>query len=88
MPAQRPSQLPPCPGPPPNRPLPALPKRVNQHLSGVSASSPGSRNHQYMTPTGRLLAPALLVVGYTMAKDKVRPALATSRAAYAHANYD
>ncbi|EGU78377.1 uncharacterized protein FRV6_03332 [Fusarium oxysporum] len=64
MPAQRPSQLPPCPGPPPNRPLPALPKR------------------------GRLLAPALLVVGYTMAKDKVRPALATSRAAYAHANYD
>ncbi|KAK2487808.1 hypothetical protein H9L39_01735 [Fusarium oxysporum f. sp. albedinis] len=79
MPAQRPSQLPPCPGPPPNRPLPALPKR---------ASSPGSRNHQYMTPTGRLLASALVVVGYTMAKDKVRPALATSRAAYAHANYD
>ncbi|RKK27542.1 hypothetical protein BFJ70_g6619 [Fusarium oxysporum] len=28
MPAQRPSQLPPCPGPPPNRPLPALPKRA------------------------------------------------------------
>ncbi|ELQ39845.1 hypothetical protein OOU_Y34scaffold00476g5 [Pyricularia oryzae Y34] len=27
MPAQRPSQLPPCPGPPPNRPLPALPIR-------------------------------------------------------------
>ncbi|KAL2291878.1 hypothetical protein FJTKL_12041 [Diaporthe vaccinii] len=24
---QRPSQLPPCPGPPPNRPLPALPKQ-------------------------------------------------------------
>ncbi|KAG8351142.1 hypothetical protein FVEN_g13050 [Fusarium venenatum] len=27
MPAQRPSQLPPCPGPPPSRPLPPLPKR-------------------------------------------------------------
>lgn len=26
MPAQRPSQLPPCPGPPPSRPLPPLPK--------------------------------------------------------------
>ncbi|KAF5988935.1 hypothetical protein FCOIX_208 [Fusarium coicis] len=77
MPAQRPSQLPPCPGPPPNRPLPALPKRA----------SLGSRNHHYMTPTGRLLASALLVLGYTIAKDKVRPALATSRAAYAHANY-
>jgi len=40
-----------------------------------------------MTPTGRLLASALLVLGYAIAKDKVRPALATSRAAYAHANY-
>jgi hypothetical protein len=27
MPAQRPSHLPPCPGPPPSRPLPPLPKR-------------------------------------------------------------
>ncbi|KAJ0118977.1 Uncharacterized protein HZ326_31841, partial [Fusarium oxysporum f. sp. albedinis] len=27
MPAQRPSQLPPCPGPPPSRPLPPLPKK-------------------------------------------------------------
>ncbi|KAK6072237.1 hypothetical protein SCUP234_09271 [Seiridium cupressi] len=27
MPSQRPSQLPPCPGPPPSRPLPPLPKR-------------------------------------------------------------
>ncbi|KAJ0133772.1 Enolase [Fusarium oxysporum f. sp. albedinis] len=27
MPAQRPSQLPPCPGPPPSRPLPPLPKQ-------------------------------------------------------------
>ncbi|ROT40008.1 hypothetical protein SODALDRAFT_358428 [Sodiomyces alkalinus F11] len=27
MPAQRPSQLPPCPGPPPSRPLPPTPKR-------------------------------------------------------------
>ncbi|KAK7460147.1 hypothetical protein Landi51_00396 [Colletotrichum acutatum] len=27
MPAQRPSQLPPCPGPPPQRPLPPLPTR-------------------------------------------------------------
>ena len=27
MPAQRPSPLPPCPGPPPSRPLPPLPKR-------------------------------------------------------------
>lgn len=27
MPQQRPSQLPPCPGPPPSRPLPPLPKR-------------------------------------------------------------
>ncbi|CVK84526.1 uncharacterized protein FMAN_01529 [Fusarium mangiferae] len=44
MPAQRPSQLPPCPGPPPNRPLPALPKRAS--FSGITQPPLHDTNRQ------------------------------------------